>query len=175
MILSRSSQYALELVLYLVTHEYDDYIPLSLIAEDLDLSAHFLGKVAQPLIKHGILRSFRGPYGGVTLARDPKDISQYDIIVVIEGKSIFTHCMLRPVTCSDKNACPIHNFDSHLRDTIKQSFKGQTMDRYIDHQQINVDTYREVLESRREEIKNPSGDNRNKQRHGKNSGKCTRN
>ncbi len=131
MILSRSTQYALEIALYIVTHNSDNYIPLSEIAEDLDLSFPFLGKIAQPLVKKGIIKSFRGPYGGVALAKDPKDISHYDIIIAIEGKSYFENCMLRPVKCGNGKNCPIHDFDAGVRENLKQAFKSQTLDKYV--------------------------------------------
>ncbi len=130
MILSRSTQYALEIALYIVTHESDSYIPLSEIAEDLDLSFPFLGKIAQPLVKKGIIKSFRGPYGGVALAKEPKDISHYDIIVAIEGISYFENCILRPTNCDNGKNCPIHDFDAEVRENLKQAFKSQTLDIY---------------------------------------------
>jgi len=132
-ILSRSSQYAFELILYIVKHDYKNYISLNIIAEDLELSFHFLGKIAQPLVKKGFLASFRGPYGGVKLAKDPKEISHYDILVAIEGEAIFENCMLRPVKCDSNHQCPIHDFDSGLRDNVKQAFKNQTFDIYINN------------------------------------------
>ena len=130
MILSRSTQYALEIALYIVTHKSDSYIPLSEIAEDLDLSFPFLGKIAQPLVKKGIIKSFRGPYGGVALAKEPKDISHYDIIVAIEGISYFENCILRPANCDNGKNCPIHDFDAEVRENLKQAFKSQTLDIY---------------------------------------------
>ena len=131
MILSRSTQYALELVLYIVTHDHENFIPLSIIADKLDLSFPFLGKITQPLVKNKIIKSFRGPYGGVTLAKPAAKISHYDVIIAIEGKSYFENCILRPLRCNEGEHCPIHDFDAEIRATLKQSFQNETMDKYF--------------------------------------------
>src|SRR5690625_669624 len=61
--------------------------PLSLkaIAEQKNLSNHYLEQLATPLRNSGLIRSVRGPYGGYTLAKEPKDITTGDIIRVLEG------------------------------------------------------------------------------------------
>jgi hypothetical protein len=41
--------------------------------------------------------------------------------------------MLRPVKCDSDHQCPIHDFDSGLRDNVKQAFKNQTFDIYINN------------------------------------------
>ena len=45
------------------------YVPVHDIADKIKISRHFLGKIAQVLIEAGILISFRGPNGGIGLAR----------------------------------------------------------------------------------------------------------
>src|SRR5699024_712641 len=61
--------------------------PLSLksIAEQKNLSNHYLEQLATPLRNAGLIRSVRGPYGGYRLASEPKEITTGDIIRVLEG------------------------------------------------------------------------------------------
>jgi len=61
--------------------------PLSLksIAEQKDLSNHYLEQLATPLRNAGLIRSIRGPYGGYTLAKKPETITTGDVIRVLEG------------------------------------------------------------------------------------------
>ena len=64
------------------------------IAATLSISEHHLQKVHQRLKRAGLLRSVRGPGGGVTLALEPSAISMLDIFEAIEGKFVPRTCMV---------------------------------------------------------------------------------
>ncbi len=49
------------------------------IAQSFEVSEAHLSKVLQRLGKVGLLNSARGPRGGFTLARDPKDINLLEV------------------------------------------------------------------------------------------------
>lgn len=132
MILSRSSQYGLELILYLVSHPTEKYIPLNEIARQNDLSFFFLSKITQSLVQNGILRTYRGPRGGVTLAVSSKELTLFDVVNAIEGDALFNKCILRLQTCDESNPCPIHPICSVLRKDIQNIFINTTMDKIKD-------------------------------------------
>src|SRR5699024_3440707 len=60
-------------------------ISLKSIAEEKNLSTHYLEQLAAPLRNAGLIRSIRGAYGGYVLAKPASDISSGDIIRVLEG------------------------------------------------------------------------------------------
>src|SRR5690625_7219103 len=61
---------------------------LKLIAEQNDLSVHYLEQLASPLRNAGLIQSIRGAYGGYKLAKKPSAITAGDIIRVLEGPTI---------------------------------------------------------------------------------------
>lgn len=65
-----------------------------------DLSRHHLAKVHQRLTKAGLLHSFRGPAGGVKLAKDPSDITLLEIYEAMEGSISGMPCLF------EREACP---------------------------------------------------------------------
>ena len=67
--LSKTSEYSIRLICWLAANPQDKFIPLSKIAEHLDISFYQLTKVAQPLIRGGLINSYTGPNGGVELGR----------------------------------------------------------------------------------------------------------
>jgi Rrf2 family protein len=69
MLLTKSSEYAIKMVMYLVQHPKDEYTPIKEIAEKTGISFYRLGKIAQQLTKARILESYTCPHGGVLLAQ----------------------------------------------------------------------------------------------------------
>ncbi len=105
MLLSQTCRYGLRAVLYLATKETRDteYVSISKISQELDISFHFLTKILQQLTQAGILTSYRGPGGGVAFAQDPAELTPYDIVVTLEGPGLFTSCVLGLSDCDDDN------------------------------------------------------------------------
>ena len=49
------------------------------------LPEHFLLKLLKPLVGAGVLHALRGPRGGYTLARQPKDITLLEVVEAVDG------------------------------------------------------------------------------------------
>jgi Rrf2 family protein len=90
----------------------------------LGVSEFHLSKVLQRLAKNSLVKSFRGPRGGFTLARNENSISLLDVYEAIEGPMRDASCLLDKRACND-GACilgdTIHTvsamFKNHLRKT----------------------------------------------------------
>ncbi len=127
MILSKSAEYGLRAMLYLVTLERDSYVSMREIGEDLDISTSFLTKIFQKLTRDGILRSSRGPFGGVALARPAEEITLREIVVAIDGPGIFTECVLGLPGCGERNPCPMHAAWAEVRERLERMFDSETL------------------------------------------------
>jgi len=55
----------------------------------------------------GLLHTSRGAHGGVTLARDPKDITMLEVIEAIDGPIQLNQCVGESGVCSFEDNCPI--------------------------------------------------------------------
>jgi Rrf2 family transcriptional regulator, iron-sulfur cluster assembly transcription factor len=106
---SKSCKYAIRAVLYLAVHARPDHkIGIKPIAEALEVPMHFLGKILQQLAKHQIVSSTKGPGGGFFLTADNLANHIDKIITAIDGREVFTACVLGLPTCSPANPCPLH-------------------------------------------------------------------
>ncbi len=127
MVLSKSAEYGLRAMLYLVTLERDSYVSLREIGEELGISTSFLTKIFQKLTKEGILRSSRGPTGGVALRRPAGEISLREIVEAIDGPGIFTECVLGLPGCGERNPCPMHAAWAEVRSRLERMFDSETL------------------------------------------------
>ncbi len=80
-------QYALMALVELVGHNDNHPIPLSIIAEQKNISLSYLEQLFAGLRKHGIVRSYRGPGGGYMLAKAAIDISVSDVLRAAEDSA----------------------------------------------------------------------------------------
>lgn len=122
MLLSKSCVYGLRAAIYLALHTDREYIPISEVSERLQISFHFLTKILQTLTQKKLLTSYRGPNGGVALARPPQDIIIYDIVSALDGDGVFTECILSLPGCGNQTPCPMHDSWALVRNKIRTLF-----------------------------------------------------
>jgi len=107
------------------TEKKQTFIPLKEISKELNISFHFLTKIFQILSRHGLMMSYRGPNGGVALAKPASEISLIDIITALEGEDFFEGCILALPGCGDEAPCPLHDYWGKIRGELRDMF-GQT-------------------------------------------------
>ena len=127
MILSKSCIYGIQAAIHVAAEAKTGYVPISRIAEQLNISFHFLTKVLQQFTQSGLLASYRGPKGGVALGRDASEISLYDLIGTIDGTKIFTECMLGLPGCGHEEPCPAHDHWVEVRQQFASIAKSVTL------------------------------------------------
>jgi len=132
--LSKTAEYAIRLVFFLLKNDSDrKYIQIKHIAPELGVSFYQLTKVAHRLTQAGILTSYTGPNGGVTLKLDPKSIRLIDIVAPIDGDDLFERCMLGLDECGDDDPCPVHAYWKETKRELKRVFHETTMDDMREH------------------------------------------
>jgi Rrf2 family iron-sulfur cluster assembly transcriptional regulator len=114
---------AIQAVLYITNHPDVDFIPIKKIATETDLSFHFLGKILQNLTRKGILNSYKGPNGGVCLAKSPDEITLLDIVEAMDGLDFYSKCLIGLPKCSDDKSCAVHGEWRRLREDIYRLFQ----------------------------------------------------
>ncbi|HMO51877.1 MAG TPA: Rrf2 family transcriptional regulator [Kiritimatiellia bacterium] len=127
--ISKSCEYSLRAALYIAAQEGGSYVSIKAISKELGISFHFLTKLLQKLTEHGLLKSYRGPSGGVTLAKPAKKISLYDIIVAQEEGELFSSCVLGLAGCGARTPCPLHKQWMTERKRLEKMFKRATLDK----------------------------------------------
>lgn len=108
MLISRTSQYAIQALIYIALKEVGTPILSREVAEQLGVPAAYLAKIMQMLCKGGVLTSFRGRLGGFALKQKPEQIDLMRVMLVTEGQDFTKDCVLGLKECSDETACPMH-------------------------------------------------------------------
>ena len=127
MLLSKSSEYGIRASLYLASREESQFVSIREISLKLDIPFHFLTKIFQKLTRVGLMKSFRGPNGGVALMRPAEEISLRDIIAAIHGSTLFTECVLGLPGCGHDKPCPLHASWGVVREQMETLFAGQSL------------------------------------------------
>lgn len=106
--LSSACQDTIRAAVWLSTKPRDQFFRIHVISEALELPYHFLSKSLQKLVHAGILTSMRGAAGGVSLAKDPSDITLISIIHAVDGTVFFDKCVLGIGDCEAETPCSLH-------------------------------------------------------------------
>lgn len=127
-VLSKSCVYGLRALLYIVSEKpRGAFVNIGEISEQLNISFHFLTKTFQVLTQAGILQSYRGPNGGVALARPAEEVFLIDIIHLLEGPGFFDNCLLGLAGCGEAAPCPVHDFWISHKAALKEEFRTASL------------------------------------------------
>ncbi len=134
--ISNTCKYGIRAVIYLAVNiSGDEKIGIKKISEDLDLPGPFLGKIMQSLAKNKMRKSVKGPHGGFGLAKDPDDISLYDIVSIIDGTDVFHECLIGVKICDNnpenEKFCPFMKRSHKVRESLKKVFEEQTIGEFV--------------------------------------------
>jgi len=72
------------------------------------------------LSKNDIITSTKGRGGGFCLTKENLKKSLNDIILCIDGKNMFSSCLLGLHECSDKNPCRFHEDFKLFKTNLEQ-------------------------------------------------------
>lgn len=123
----RSSQLALQATLLLALEPGGGPRRIRELAADLGVASTYLTKVLQNLTRVGLVRAYRGPGGGVQLARSAHKISPWDVLLAVEPVAEFTRCLLGVRQCSEATPCPVHSAWVPARDRIRQILQTKSL------------------------------------------------
>ena len=118
---------------YLVQGYYDNrYISAPEIAEHYNINVRALMPALHQLTKAGVLRSrVGGTTPGFIYARDPEEISLYQIMVILEGEPYFECCKdLIPslkCECKENEGCGIFSLFHGILDNASEKLSSITI------------------------------------------------
>ncbi|MEI8384938.1 MAG: Rrf2 family transcriptional regulator [Nitrosomonadaceae bacterium] len=128
MILSRTTQYAIQALIYMATQPRGAAILNRNIAESLGAPPTYLAKVLQNLCRGNLLYSYRGKQGGFCLQENGEKITLMQIVIITEGPGFTKDCVLGLKICNDKAPCPMHKQWYPIKTEIVKLLESQTLD-----------------------------------------------
>jgi Rrf2 family protein len=105
--ITRQADYALRAMLYLAKMEPNQRAATSQIAEEQHIPPSFLAKIISQLSIAGLIHTSRGARGGVSLSRDPENITVLEVIESIDGPVALNECTADKAACLFGTDCPL--------------------------------------------------------------------
>ena len=115
--LSRQGDYAVRAILDLASKPHSQ---IKEIAERQKIPEAYLQKVIWLMSKEGLVKTLRGPKGGIVLARPPQKITLREVLEAAEGPIIFNRCYLWPEGCSCDKYCQVHAIWTNISKLLQE-------------------------------------------------------
>ncbi len=115
--LSTQADYAVRTVYELAQREPGAVVQTRDIAAAQGLPEGYLAKVIQSLVRAGLLHSWRGSGGGVSLARPRAEVSVRDVFEAVDGPLELHRCDGHGSPC-DSGPCGTHSFWQRIEDVL---------------------------------------------------------
>ena len=107
--------------------EGDSPVLLKKIAQRQGISHAYLEQMITPLIAGGIIRSIRGPKGGVVLTKPAKDINLKEIVEILEGATDPVECLVNAKICPRSGLCTTRDIWGEMKTAIDRVFVCTTL------------------------------------------------
>ena len=125
--LSTRSRYGMRALLDIALQSSLEPVRLREIARRQDVSLSYLEHIVGPLIAGGILRSTRGPGGGVSLLRKPEDIPLREVMTLLEGPLSAADCVLHPEVCPRSEGCGTRSLWVSLSEAMNDVLRSKSL------------------------------------------------
>ena len=136
--LSTKARYGTRALLDLAIHEGEGMISLKDIAARQQISQQYLEQFMRPLIAAGLVRSTRGPKGGVSLGRSPADIKLSEVIQLLEGSNALVECIDDPAVCPRSEQCATRDIWDEVKKAISGVLESTTLQDLVERQEKKV-------------------------------------
>ena len=143
--LTRRADYAVRIMLELGDKaDSGQRMPAIQVAQKAGIPLAFSRKIVADLVRAGLVQTYSGPNGGLTLTQPVASINLVHILEAIEGPICFNICLVRPKECPRDQVCPAHGFLGRLQANIIQQLQEVTLDklvaekRELEHHQSNI-------------------------------------
>lgn len=117
---SKTCEYAIRASIFIATQSFNDKrVTVKDIAEKIDTPQSFTAKILQILAKNNLVHSVQGIGGGFEIPKEiMNQIKLSQIVIAIDGDSIFTCCGLGLGKCSEIHHCSVHEKFKEIRSEI---------------------------------------------------------
>ena len=125
--ITNQADYALRAMLFIARLGPGQVAPSNLIADQMDMSRMFLSRINSQLSNAGLIATRRGALGGIMLAKDPAEITVYDVVSAIDGPLNLIRCTKDPSCCSLGEHCTLLDFWCKTETLLVTRLKNTTI------------------------------------------------
>ncbi len=127
---SKACEYGIKATIFIATSSYEKQrVSLKEIAKEIASPEAFTAKILQNLVRHNIIDSVKGAYGGFEIEKQKiATIKLSQIVIAIDGDKIFNSCGLGLDTCDENHPCPVHDKFKIVRDNLKNMLEHTNLE-----------------------------------------------
>lgn len=103
--MSTKGRYAVRILLSIARFQKNGPVPKKVIAKEEGISPDYIEQIIVPLKNDGLVIGVRGVKGGFQLAKEPEDITVFQIPRASEGMMTLVDCEHMDCLGRDKNKC----------------------------------------------------------------------
>lgn len=132
--LSTRTRYGTRALLELALRQAEGPVFLKDIAASQNLSLPYLEHLVAPLISGGLIRSTKGPKGGISLAKKPENISMKEITYLLEGSLAPVDCVDCADVCDRSQFCVTREIWSDMKEAMDNVLEAMTLKDLVEKQ-----------------------------------------
>jgi len=133
--LSTKGRYGTRVLLDLALHQGEKLTPLKDIARRQEISLSYLEHLIAPLIAGKIIESTRGPQGGISLIKRPKEIKLSEVIQLLEGPIAPVSCLIDPEVYPCSRSCAVRDTWDEMRKAMDGVLESTTLQDLVERQE----------------------------------------
>jgi Rrf2 family iron-sulfur cluster assembly transcriptional regulator len=126
--ISRRTDYGVRVIMDLATLPESARASTQEIAARQNIPAPFLAKIISRLSLSGLVFTYRGAGGGVSLARPASEISLLHVIEALDGPVRLNRCVIEPSACPRDEHCPVHHIWAKAQSELTSLLSDTTFD-----------------------------------------------
>lgn len=118
---SKACEYGIKAAIFIATNSYEGKrVTPKEIAMEINSPQAFTAKILQSLVRHKVINSVKGAYGGFEVNKNElKYIKLSQIVKAIDGDNIYNGCGLGLEKCDENHPCPVHEKFKDVRNELK--------------------------------------------------------
>jgi len=118
---NKETEYAIRGLVYIQLQNFEGKRPgITEIAEQIDAPYFYTAKILQRLVRQGFIVSQKGKGGGFYFDTKEPDLPLKQLIIAIEGDTLFQGCGFGLKQCDENNPCPLHDKYAEIRNALNQ-------------------------------------------------------
>lgn len=127
---SKACEYGIRATIFIAKNSYEgERVNPKEISQEINSPQAFTAKILQALVRHNIVKSVKGAYGGFEIEKDSiPHIKLSQIVNAIDGDTIYKGCGLGLKTCNEEHPCPVHDKFIDIRNHLKKMLETTTLE-----------------------------------------------
>ena len=130
--MSTKGRYAVRILLSIARYQKNGPVPKKIIAAEEGISPDYIEQIIVPLKNDGLCVGIRGVKGGFRLAKEPVDITVFQILRASEGTVKLVDCEQMDCQGKDKNKCVTRPVWAGAAEVLEKYFSKITLQDLLD-------------------------------------------